>query len=235
MRLQKYMALCGVASRRKSEEMILQNRVKVNGSIVNELGVKIDTDNDNIQVDNKIIKIEKQKVYVVLNKPVGYVTTMSDEFQRPKVIDLVSSVKQRIYPVGRLDYDTSGLLLLTNDGDLTYKLTHPKHEIIKTYIARINGKPSNQTLDRFRNGLAIDGYMTAKANIKVLKSYSNSSLVEIKIHEGKNRQIRKMCEKINHPVIDLKRIAMGIIQLGNLEEGKWRYLSDRELKYLKKN
>lgn len=235
MRLQKYMAMCGVASRRKSEEIILQNRVKVNGVVVNELGARIDPDSDRIQVDNKIIKIQKQKIYVVLNKPEGYVTTMSDEFNRPKVIDLLSNIKQRIYPVGRLDYDTSGLLLLTNDGDLTYKLTHPKHEVVKTYVARIKGKPSSKSLNAFRNGLDIDGYVTAKASIKILKSYSNSTLVEVKIHEGKNRQIRKMCEKISHPVIDLKRIAMGIIQLGNLEEGKWRYLSDRELKYLKKN
>lgn len=235
MRLQKYMAKCGVASRRKCEEIILQNRVKVNESIVNELGAKVDPDNDEIQMDNKIIRIEESKIYIVLNKPIGYVTTMSDQFQRPTVIDLVSNIPQRIYPVGRLDYDTSGLLLLTNDGDLTYKLTHPKHEVIKTYIATIQGNPSEQILDSFRNGLDIDGYVTAKANIKILKSYKDSSLVEIKIHEGKNRQIRRMCEKIDHSVIDLKRISMGIIELGDLEVGKWRYLADRELHYLKKN
>ena len=235
MRLQKYMARCGIASRRKCEEIIMQNRVKVNESIINELGAKIDPDNDIIEVDNTIIKIENQNIYIVLNKPVGYVTTVSDEFQRPTVIDLVADIEQRIYPVGRLDYDTSGLLLLTNDGNLTYKFTHPSHEIIKTYIAKIKGKPSLQALENFRNGLKIDGYITAKASIKILKSFTNSSIVEIKIHEGKNRQIRKMCEKIGNPVIDLKRTAMGIIQLGSLKEGKWRYLSDRELKYLKKN
>lgn len=233
MRLQKYMAKCGVASRRKAENIILENRVKVNGNLVNELGFKIDPMEDIVTVDNKIIELEENKVYILLNKPEGYVTTVSDQFDRPAVLDLINDIEERIYPVGRLDYDTSGFLILTNDGDLTYKLTHPKHEIKKTYIAKIKGKPSDKSLSEFENGLEIEGYVTAKAHIKVLKSYQDSSLVEIKIHEGRNRQIRKMCDKINSPVISLKRIAMGKIELGDLKRGKWRYLNDKELKYLK--
>ncbi len=235
MRLQKYMAKCGVASRRKAEEIILQNRVKINGKIVNELGTIVNTENDIVMVDNKEIKIEQKKVYIVLYKPIGYITTVSDQFDRPSVLDLVKGVDERIYPIGRLDFDSSGLILLTNDGDLTYKLTHPKHEVKKIYIAKIKGKPTTYTLNRFKEGLEIDGYVTAKADIKIIKTYRDASLAEITIHEGRNRQIRKMCDVINHPVISLKRIAMGKIDLGNLEKGKWRYLTDKEVKYLKES
>ncbi len=233
MRLQKYMAKCGVASRRKSEEIIQANRVKVNGHIVNELGVKINPKEDTVMVNNQIITLEEEKVYIVLNKPEGYVTTVSDQFDRPTVLDIVKNVDERIYPVGRLDYDTSGLLLLTNDGDLTYRLTHPKHEVNKTYIAKVRGTPNSNELDQFRNGLNIGDYITSKANIKILKKFKDSSLVEIEIHEGRNRQIRRMCDVINHPVISLKRIAMGKIKLENLQKGSWRYLTDNEINYLK--
>ncbi|RKD34537.1 pseudouridine synthase [Thermohalobacter berrensis] len=233
MRLQKFMAKCGVASRRKSEKIILDGRVKVNGKVITELGYKVNPDKDIVKVDNRLIKLEDEKVYIALNKPVGYVTTVSDQFNRPTVIDLIKGVKQRIYPIGRLDYDTSGLLILTNDGDLTYKLTHPKHEVVKTYIAQIKGIPNEVELKKFREGIEIDGRITAKAKIKVLKKYNSTSIVEIQIHEGRNRQIRKMCEKINHPVVKLKRIKIGNLILGNLKEGNWRYLNKSEIKYLK--
>ena len=233
MRLQKYMAQCGIASRRKSEEIIAQGRVKVNDIIVTELGMKIDPFKDIVKVDNKIIQMENKKIYIVLNKPAGYVTTVSDQFGRKNVLDLVKEVKERVYPIGRLDYDTSGLLLLTNDGDLAYKLTHPKHEVKKKYIAVIKGIPTEEELDRFRAGLEIDGYITAPALINVLKYWEKKTTVEIQIHEGKNRQIRKMCEKIGYPVIRLKRIAIGELELGSLRKGCWRYLNDVEIKYLK--
>lgn len=234
MRLQKYMALCGVASRRKSEKMILEERVKVNGKVVNELGTIVDPNRDVVVVDNKKIKLEEKKIYIMLDKPVGYVTTVKDEYNRKKVIDLIRGIDERIYPIGRLDYDTSGLLFLTNDGELTYKLTHPSFEVEKIYVAKIQGIPNHVELDKFRNGLEIDDYITSKSEIKVLKKYSDGSIVEIKIHEGKNRQVRKMCDKINHPVIELKRISMANIKLGNLKEGEWRYLENSEIEYLKK-
>ncbi|WP_416197945.1 MAG: Pseudouridine synthase [Sporanaerobacter sp.] len=234
MRLQKYMALCGVASRRKSEKMIQEGKVKVNGKVVNELGTTVDPNRDIVAVDNKKIKLEKKKIYIMLNKPVGYVTTVKDEYNRKKVIDLIDGIDERIYPIGRLDYDTSGLLFLTNDGELTYKLTHPSFEIEKVYIAKIQGIPNHVELNNFRNGLKIDDYITSKSEINILKKYADSSIVEIKIHEGKNRQVRKMCDKINHPVIELKRVSIANIKLGTLKEGEWRYLKDNEIEYLKK-
>lgn len=233
MRLQKYMSKCGIASRRKCEELIIEGKVKVNGQVIKKLGYKIDENKDIVEFNNKIITLEKKLVYIILNKPIGYVTTVKDQFSRPKVLDLIKSINERIYPVGRLDYDTSGLLILTNDGDLTYKLTHPKHEIKKVYIAKIVGIPTKNVLKKFSNGLKIDNYITSKAEIKIIKKLNNSSIVKITIHEGKNRQVRKMCEKIGHPVINLKRIRIGNISLGNLRTGEWRDLNESEVKYLK--
>ncbi len=232
MRLQKYMALCGVASRRKSEQIILSGKVKVNGKIVKELGQRINPEKDTVMVNENIIKPEVKKTYIMLNKPTGYVTTLKDEFNRKKVIDLIKGVDIRVYPVGRLDYDTRGLLLLTNDGDLTYKLTHPSYEIEKVYIAVVEGIPKEEELDRFRNGLKIDNYVTSKAEIRIIKKLNNKTMLEIKIHEGRNRQVRKMCASINHPVLDLQRVSFGGIKLGDLKEGDWRYLTNKEIDYL---
>lgn len=233
MRLQKYMALCGIASRRRSEEIILEGRVMVNGEVIQKLGSKVDLKKDIVKVDGKVIKIEEKSVYIMLNKPTGYVTTVKDEFNRKKVIDLIQGIEERIYPVGRLDYDTSGLLLLTNDGEITYKLTHPSNEIKKRYIGRVRGIPTETELKKFRNGLKIDGYITTKASIKVLNKDKDSSLLEMEIHEGKNRQIRKMCDAINHPIISLKRVAIEDLELGNLKIGNWRNLTNKEIEYLK--
>ncbi|MCT4604945.1 MAG: rRNA pseudouridine synthase [Marinisporobacter sp.] len=233
MRLQKYIAYCGVTSRRKAEELIKVGRVSVNNEIVKEMGVVINPDKDIVSIDNKIIQLEENKVYILLNKPEGYITTLSDEFDRSTVVDLTKDIHERIYPVGRLDYDTSGLLIMTNDGDLSYRLTHPKHEIKKTYIAKIEGILNDKELNWFRKGMDIGGYVTAPASIKVLKGEKNYSIVEVMIHEGKNRQIRKMFEKINHPVKRLKRIAIGKIKLDHLEKGKWRNLTKKEIEYLK--
>ena len=227
------MAKCGVASRRKSEEIILQGQVRVNGTIVKELGVKIDVDQDIVTIDGKILELEENKIYILLNKPVGYITTMSDEFNRKKVIDLLKNVEERVYPVGRLDFDTSGLLLLTNDGDLAYKLTHPKYEIEKKYIAKVKGVPTEQELKQFREGLKIEDYITSKAKVRIINREKGNSTLEVIIHEGKNRQVRKMCSKIGHAVVELKRVEMGEIKLGDVKEGKWRYLSSKEVKYLK--
>ncbi|HEY8361400.1 MAG TPA: pseudouridine synthase [Tissierellaceae bacterium] len=233
MRLQKYIALCGVTSRRKAEELILNGKVKVNGKVVTQLGTVIDENKDEVRVNDKVIKPEENKVYIMLNKPIGYVTTLKDEKNRKIVTDLIEDVKERIYPVGRLDADTTGLLLLTNDGDITYKLTHPSNKIPKRYIAIVEGVPTKSELDRFRNGIKIDGRYTSKAKIRVIREYENESILDITIYEGRNRQIKKMCEAINHPVKKLKRIEIGELKLGELGVGKWRYLNDDEIEYLK--
>lgn len=233
MRLQKYMALCGVASRRKSEELILEGKVQVNNKLVTELGTIIDPKKDIVKVEDKKIKLESNDVYIMLNKPIGFVTTSKDEKDRMTVLDLIDGVKERIYPVGRLDADTTGLLLLTNDGDMAYKLTHPSNEIKKQYIAIVEGVPNKIELEKFRGGLFIDGKKTSRASIKILKNFGTDSILDIQIHEGRNRQVKKMCQAINHPVKKLKRIAIGEIQLGGLDIGNWRYLDDEEIEYLK--
>ena len=231
IRLQKFLAESGVASRRKAEDLIKQGRVSVNGTIVTEMGLKVKIQ-DKVKVDGKAVGFEDKKIYIMLNKPVGYVTTVKDQFARKTVIDLVEGIGERIYPVGRLDYDTSGLLLMSNDGDFTYKLTHPRHEMKKVYIAKIKGVPLEQEMSRFRKGLEIEGGKTAPASFRILELYKQNCLVEIIIHEGKNRQVRKMCDAIGHPVITLKRIAIGELHLGDLPEGKWRHLKEHELKTL---
>lgn len=233
MRLNKYMALCGVASRRKSDELIKNKKVKVNGKIVEELGIDVDENQDKVEVNGKIIKLEQKNVYILINKPEGYVTTVKDQFKRKTVLDLVKDVDERIYPIGRLDYETSGLLILTNDGDLTYRLTHPKHEVVKTYLARLKFVPDKIKIKQFESGLKIDEYVTAPAQFKVIKKEEKQSICEIKIHEGKNRQVRKMCKAIGHPVLSLRRIAIGDIKLENLKVGKYRNLTQKEINYLK--
>ncbi len=236
MRINKYIASCGIASRRKAEELILENRVKVNGKVINELSLKIDEKKDKVEVDGKIIGLEEELVYIMLNKPEGYVTTVKDQFDRKSVVDLVKDVKVRVYPIGRLDYETSGLLLLTNDGDLTYKLTHPKHEVDKTYVATVKGIPNKSEIENFEKGLYIEDYKTSPAKIKIVKKNieKNYAVCEIKIHEGRNRQVRKMCKAINHPVMNLRRKAMGKIILRDVEIGKYRHLTKDEVEYLKK-
>ncbi|WP_156456328.1 pseudouridine synthase [Abyssisolibacter fermentans] len=232
MRLQKYLALCGVASRRKSEKLILEGKIKVNGEIITTLGFKINPEKDSVMVNDKKIAYE-QNIYIMLNKPVKYITSASDQFNRPTVLDLVKLIDTRIYPVGRLDYHTSGLILLTNDGELTYKLTHPKHNIWKKYIAKVKGIPTELEMKKFKTGLKIENYTTARAKIKILDVAEKNSELEILIKEGRNRQVRKMCEAINHPVIKLKRVSIGDINLGKLQVGEWRFLNEKELKYLK--
>ena len=235
MRLNNYISSTGLCSRREADKLIEQGRVTVNGKLVTELAFNIDEEKDIVEIDGEQIGVEKNNVYIVLNKPEGYITTVKDQFDRPSVLDLVSDIKERVYPIGRLDYETSGLLLLTNDGDLTYKLTHPKHEVDKTYVARVKGKLTKEEIERFKTGLKIEDYTTAPAKLKVIKydEQRDSSLLEIKIHEGKNRQVRKMCKAINHPVLRLRRSAMGKIKIGDCEIGKYRYLTEDEIKYLK--
>lgn len=233
-RLQKFLAEAGVASRRKAEELIAAGKIKVNGKVVTELGTKIDPKKDEVlYLDKEVSTKEVELVYIMLHKPEGYVTTAKEQFGRPGVMDLIRDVKARIFPVGRLDYDTSGLLLLTNDGDLTYKLTHPKHDVDKTYIAKLYGTPDDMDLQKFRRGVVIDGKQTKPAKMQILEKGERQSTVEIIIHEGRNRQVRKMCEAIKHPVAQLKRVATGDLTMGDLPKGKYRHLTQKEVKYLK--
>lgn len=233
IRLQKYLAEAGVASRRKCEELMLQGRVEVNGVKITELGTKVDA-GDIVKVDGKEVKQEEKKVYILLNKPVGYITTAKDQFSRKTVLDLVDGVQERIYPVGRLDYDTSGILLLTNDGDLAYKLTHPSREADKVYQAKIKGILNDDEIQAFKAGIRIDDYTTSPAKIRVLERTGTDSMVEVTIHEGKNRQVRRMFEAVGHTVLKLRRISIGPVKLGSLEEGSWRHLAPEEVKSLKK-
>ena len=232
-RLQKFMASCGVASRRGCEKIIESGRVKVNGVVVKELGIKINIDSDEIFVDDNRIFPEEKKVYIMLNKPEGYLCTLKDERGRKTVLDLVK-VRERIFPIGRLDYDTSGLLIMTNDGDVYNKVIHPRKSIDKVYEATIKGLPSREEIKRFCNGIDIGDYITAPANFKIISGNEDKSKVEITIHEGKKRQIRRMCKAIMHPVITLRRISIGKIAMhSDLKKGQWIYLNDREIDYLK--
>ena len=232
-RLQKYLASCGIASRRKCEEYILEGKVQINGEKVIELGKKINPDKDIVKFDGKVVTQTKKLVYILLNKPIGYVTTAEDQFGRDTVLDLVK-VKERVVPVGRLDMYTSGALILTNDGDFVYKVTHPKHEIEKTYTVTIKGIVDNNEVEQLRNGVKIDDYITKPAKVRILKTDTEKDIsrLEITIHEGKNRQIRKMCEAINRRVLALHRSKIGDIYVKDLELGKWRYLKDKEIQKL---
>ena len=229
-RLQKYLAQCGVASRRKCEELILQGRVQVNGGTVTELGTKINPEKDKIKFDGKDVKQSQKLVYILLNKPIGYVTTADDQFGRDTVLDLVK-VKERIVPVGRLDMYTSGALILTNDGDFVYQVTHPKHEIEKTYTVTIKGIVRNDEVEQLRSGVKIDNYITKPARVKILKTDTEKDIsrLEITIHEGKNRQVRKMCESIGKKVLALHRCRIGNLDVKDLKLGEWRYLSKKEV------
>lgn len=230
IRVQKYLADAGICSRRKAEQYILEGKVRINNKVVFELGTKVSED-DEVYFENKKIKIEDKKVYIMLNKPVNYITTVKDQFGRATVMDLIKDINYRLVPVGRLDYDTSGLLIMTNDGDLVYKLTHPKHNIDKVYVAKLEGIIKKEEIYKFENGIHIDNYKTSNAKIEVLNLSNNNSNVKITIHEGKNRQIRKMCDAIGHSVLSLKRISIGDINL-DVPIGKYRYLTSKEIEYL---
>ena len=230
-RLQKYMASCGVASRRKCEEIIIAGKVKVNGVLVNELGTKVNHLEDIVEYEGKIISKEENKVYIMLNKPEGYISSVKDEKGRDTILDIVK-VKERVYPIGRLDYDSSGLLLLTNDGEIYNKIIHPSVEIVKKYIAVVTGEITENDIKKFEIGIDIGGYITAPAEVKIISYDKDISTVEIAIHEGKNRQIRKMCATINHEVLSLKRISMGQLKLGYLKRGEYRNLNKDEINYI---
>lgn len=232
MRINKYIAQAGVASRRKADELIAAGNVKVNGAVLREPGYDVQ-EGDRVEVNGRLIEAQEKKVYILLNKPLGYVTTVSDDKERLTVMDLVQDVDARIFPVGRLDYNTSGMLIMTNDGDFAYKLTHPKHELTKTYRARVAGVLSTEKVWKLRNGVDIGGFVTSKARVDVVKGLPKSTIVDITIHEGKNRQVRKMFKAVGNNVQELERIAIGDIRLGRLAEGHYRKLTREEVEFLK--
>lgn len=233
-RLQKIIARAGIASRRSAEKLISKGMVVVNGKVVIDLGVKADPAQDRIRVNGKLIDNQEPKVYIILNKPRGYITTLNDPQKRPIVTDLIKDVKQRVFPVGRLDYDTEGLLLLTNDGDLTQRLLHPSKKVLKTYLAGITGILTPHQVNKLRSGIKLDDGLTAPAKLEFVKKIKDKSWWEISIHEGKKRQVRRMFQSIGHSIYELKRIGFGSLELGKLAHGEYRFLTDREIIDLKR-
>jgi len=232
IRLQKYMAQCGVASRRHAEELIRSGNVRMNGQVVTEMGVLV-SEEDRIEVNGKAIKREQNLIYIMLNKPSGYVTTVSDPEGRKTVLDLIEGVQERIYPVGRLDYDTTGLLILTNDGEFAYQSTHPGQETTKTYLAEVAGSPSEKTQLALRRGVMLDKRRTSPAKVEIVEMKEKSTVLKIVIHEGRNRQVKRMFEAVGHNVLRLKRTAVGKLTLGDLKPGQWRFLAPREVKLVR--
>jgi 23S rRNA pseudouridine2605 synthase len=231
-RLQKIISAAGITSRRASEALILNGQVAVNGVVITELGSKADPEKDTISVDGKPLKINAQRLYILLNKPPGYITALKDSQDRPLVTDLLKDVPERVYPVGRLDYNTEGLLLLTNDGEWANRLMHPRHEIEKEYHVRVRGKVIDQQLKRMAEGVELDDGMTAPAVVSLVKSGEQNDWISVAIHEGRNRQVRRMCEAVSLSVVRLKRIRYGALQLGTLRAGQFRCLSDAEVREL---
>jgi pseudouridine synthase len=236
VRLQKILSSAGIASRRAAEDLIRQGRVSLNGQVVTELGAKADPARDELRVDGRRVKGAERHRYVLLNKPKGYVTTRSDPRRRPTVLDLLHGVREYVYPVGRLDFDSAGLLLLTNDGDLAARLTHPRHGVEREYHAWLLGVPDEHDLERLRRGITIEGRRTGQAEVEVLHAgrgrHKGQTRVSLVIREGRNRQVRKMCEAIGHPVVDLDRVRFGPIADSRLKPGRSRDLTPDEVRRL---
>lgn len=231
MRLQKYMAHCGVASRRSCEAIIAEGRVRVNGVVVTQMGVTVTPGADTVEVDGRIIEPEKEKVYIALNKPEGYITTVRDPYDRPSVMDLIEELDTiRLYPVGRLDGDSRGLLLMTNDGVFAHRLTHPRFHVEKEYRAKVRGIPNESELDRLRNGgVELDGRPAAPAKVWVENVKGGEAFCRVVIREGRNRQVRRMFDTVGHPVVELTRLRVGPVWLTGIEPGRWRHLKEEEI------
>lgn len=234
IRINRYLAQCGVASRRKSEEYITAGKVRVNGVVSRDLSLKIDPEKDEVTVFSKPVSLQDDNVYYILNKPAGVISASRSRYGEKTVTDLIDDRDHRLFPVGRLDKDTTGLIIVTNDGDLTYTLTHPKFEREKTYEALIKGKINSKELEKLRKGVVIDGKKTARARVKLIGMRRDNSLIEISLIEGRKRQVRKMCERVGHKVLKLRRISECGIELGDLEEGSYRKLTASEVRRLKK-
>ncbi len=233
-RLQKILSRAGVASRREAEGMITAGRVAVNGTIVTELGSKADPDCDRITLDGRPVRLAEERLYILLNKPVGYVTTMKDPQGRPIVTSLLKGVKERVFPVGRLDYNTEGLLLLTNDGEWANTLAHPRHEVDKEYLVRVRGTVSPEQVRRLAEGVELEEGRTAPAGVKVVRESENNTWLSVTIHEGRYRQVRRMCEAVSLSVVRLKRSRYGLLELGRLRPGEFRFLTADEVARLRR-
>ena len=231
-RLQKIMAQAGIASRREAEKMILEGRVIINGKVVTTLGVKADPLKDYIKVDGKRITQTEPKTYILLNKPTGYLCTLEDPEGRPTIKDLLKRMSRRVYPVGRLDYDAEGLLLLTNDGDLAYSLSHPKFEVPRTYLAKLSGVPDEKKLNRLKRGITLEDGRAKAAFVSLLRETEKNSWVRVVVTEGRNHLVKRMFATIGHPVLKLKRVALGPLHLGSLSPGQYRWLTPEELEKL---
>ena len=233
IRLQKYLAMCGIASRRSAEKVILEGRVAVNGEIITEMGVQVAENSDTVTVDGLIIHPEEEKHYIAYNKPIGEVTTVSDPEGRATVMDKFLDYPVRLFPVGRLDYDSEGLLLLTNDGDMMNRVLHPSHEVIKTYWTKMSNHVSPEEIRALRKGVMVDGKLTSPATVRLIRENTFDTVLLIGIHEGRNRQVRKMAEAIGHKVVSLRRVGFGPVSLGDLPTGMWRPLTKEEIFSLK--
>jgi 23S rRNA pseudouridine2605 synthase len=236
VRLQKVLAQAGVASRRAAERLIADGRVMVNGRTVRQMGLSVDPEADDVRVDGRRIRGAERRRYILLNKPVGVVTTRSDPQRRPTVLDLLGPLREYVYPVGRLDYDTEGLLLLTNDGDLAARLTHPRHGVERTYEARVAGMPTSEAIERLRRGIPLDGRRTLPADVVLVNAgrRDHEGVLRLTIREGRNRQVRRMCEAVGHPVRALRRVRIGPLEDRRLRTGAWRDLTERELDSLRR-
>jgi 23S rRNA pseudouridine2605 synthase len=233
-RLQKLLSMAGIASRRLSEDLIREGRVSVNGVVITELGTKADLERDDVRVDGRRVHAQRRLRYILLNKPRGYVTTRRDPQGRPTVMDLLKGVREYVYPVGRLDYDSEGLLLLTNDGELAARLTHPRHEVERVYEARVRGLPDRHALDRLARGVVVDDRRTAPARLELMEAREDQAIIRIALHEGRQRQVRNMFETVGHPVIRLRRIRIGPIADERLTTGYWRELTPGEVARLRR-
>ena len=233
IRLQKYLAQCSVASRRASEKMILSGRVTVNGVPVTEMGVQIDENLDEVAVDEKVVHPEEQKHYLAYNKPIGEISTASDPEGRATIMDRFKDYPVRIFPVGRLDYDSEGLILLTNDGEMMNHVLHPSREVKKTYLTKVSNHVTPEEIAQLRKGVMIDGKMTSPASVRLIREETFDTVLLISIHEGRNRQVRKMVDAVGHQVVSLKRVEFGPVLLGDLPSGMWRKLTEAEIQKLK--
>jgi pseudouridine synthase len=234
IRLNKFLAQAGVASRREVDKMIAEGRIKVNGQVVQVLGCKIDDEKDRVEVEGRRVEKEEGLIYLMLNKPPAYLVTLKDSFQRPTIQQLLPSLRKRVFPVGRLDYDSSGLLLLMNDGELAYRLTHPRFKVPKAYLVKVKGEPNPSEITRLEKGIYIDGKRTAPAKVVQIRGDPKKSLFKIEIYEGRKREVKRMFQAIGHKVLQLQRTNFGGLRLGSLKAGKWRFLTRKEVDSLKK-
>ncbi len=231
MRLQKYLALCGAASRRHAEELIAQGRVQVNGEVITQMGVQVE-EGDEVRLNGKVMRPEPVKKYIIYHKPAGEVTTVNDPEGRACVLDHFRDYPVRLFPVGRLDYDSEGLLLLTNDGDLMERMLHPSNEVDKTYLARVTGEFTPESAAVLRKGVMLDDHKTSPARVRILRTETFATQVLVTIHEGRNRQVRRMFEEVGHRVLQLRRVKFGPLELGDLSRGQWRELTQEEIRRL---